>query len=130
MKIISGERASGKTTMLIQMAHNTGARIVCQSQTEARFVEKRAEEMGSEIKKPAFDFGVPRPFNPETFKGETLLIDDAEGIIGKALAAYFGAPVDAITINKPNVLKSVISDEARDVMKKNLGEQYKEELQG
>lgn len=130
MKIINGERASGRTTMLIQMAHETGARIVCRSQMEARFVEERAAEMGLEIKKPAFDFGIPAPFDKKTFEGEMILIDDAEQIIGKALSAYFGAPVATVTINCPKVLKSVISDKAREVIKKNLGEQYKEEFQG
>lgn len=128
MKIINGERASGKTTILIQMAHDTGARIVCRSQAEARFVEKRGKEMGLEIKKPAFDFAVPGPFNPEAFKGETLLIDDAEGIIEKALAAYFGVPVCAITINRPNVLKSRLDDEQREIAKDANPEAYAEEF--
>lgn len=128
MKIINGERASGRTTMLIQMAHETGARIVCRSQMEARFVEERSAEMGLEIKKPAFDFAVPGPFNPETFKGETLLIDDAEGIVEKALAAYFGAPVDAITINRPNALKSMLDEEQREIAKDANPEVYAEEF--
>ena len=130
MKIINGERASGRTTLLIQEAARTGARIVCNNIEHRKNIMSRAEEMGAKIKEPVIDFGFPVPFDKKTFEGETLLIDDAEQIIGKALSAYFGAPVATVTINCPKVLKSVISDEAREVVKKNLGEQHKEEFPG
>lgn len=131
MKIINGERGSKRTTVLIHASYVTGARIVCPNFRMAKQVEQQAKDEGLDI---------PTPFEALQYadncvhglhRGERILIDNAEAVIEEALKAYFhGVPVDAITINKPNVLKSVISDEAREVMKKNPGEQYKEEFQG
>ena len=113
MKIINGERASGRTTMLVQEAARTGARIICNNVEHRRQIMTVADEMGVSIKEAVMDFGFPVPFGKKTFDGETLLIDDAEQIIEKALSAYFGVPVAAITINCPNVLKSKADGKAK-----------------
>ena len=131
MKIINGERGSKRTTMLIHVSYVTGARIVCPTAAMARFVDEEARKNGFGIPTPCDVLQYGKEIERGFHRGERILIDNAEAVIEEALKAYFhGVPVDAITINKPNVLKSVISDEAREVMKKNLGEQYKEEFQG
>lgn len=131
MKIINGERGSKRTTMLIHASYVTGARIVCPNFQMAKQTEQQAKDEGLDIPTPFEAWQYAEDCAHGMHRGEHILIDNAEAVIEEALKVYFhGIPVDAITINKPNVLISVISDEAREAVKKNLGEQYKEEFQG
>ena len=94
-------------------------------------VAKMAKDAGLDIPDPMEALQYAEDTVHGLRKNERILLDNAEKIIEEALKFYFhNVTVEAATINKPNVLKSVISDEAREVMKKNLGEQYKEEFQG
>ena len=128
MKIINGERASGRTTMLIHTAYVTGERIVCPTYKRAQFVAQQAKDAGLNILEPleAFQYAEDRVHGLR--QNERILIDDAEKVIEEALAAYFRTPVDAITINCPNVLKSRLDDEQREIAKDANPEVYAEEF--
>lgn len=117
MKIINGERASGRTTMLIHAAYVTGARIVCPTYKRAQFVAQQAKDAGLDILEPceALQYAEDRVHGLR--QNERILIDDAEKVIEEALEAYFHTPVDAITINRPNVLKSRLDEEQREIAK-------------
>lgn len=52
MKIITGERQSGKTTKLIRIAAETGAYIVCRSIEEAQRIHKLSRDKGVKIPLP------------------------------------------------------------------------------
>lgn len=45
MKTIVGGRQSGKTTEIIKTAHDTGAAILCSTETEAKFIKYMAKEL-------------------------------------------------------------------------------------
>lgn len=127
MKIINGERGSGRTTILIHTAYTTGARIVCPDNSQARFVKETAQEEGLEILEP---MGF-REFMEKSCRGlareEKVLFDNADMALTEILRDYFHAEVTAITINCPNVLKSHVDEKTRESIKRVNPEMYAEE---
>ena len=114
MNIINGERASGRTTMLIHAAYVTGARIICPTSPMARYVDGMAKDEGLDILEPMGALQYAEDTVHGLRRNERILLDNAEKIIEEALNSYFrGVTVEAITINCPNVLKSKVGDEAK-----------------
>lgn len=122
MKLINGERGSGKTDGLIFTAAATGARIITPTSEMALFVEKRAKERGIEILKPvSANEYFSGHYGPGEIRGgrgnpviainngSPILIDEADNpngisIIEAALSSYFGGvPVIAATINAKQI---------------------------
>lgn len=52
MKIITGGRRSGKTTMLIKEAHKTHSRIICANVTRCKHILEMAEKLKINILPP------------------------------------------------------------------------------
>lgn len=129
MKIINGERGSGRTTILIHTAYTTGARIICPNRPQAKFVKESAQEEGLEILEPmAF-----RDFMEKSCRGlareEKVLFDNADMALAEIMRDYFHVEVAAITINSPNVLKSHVDEKTREFIKGINPEMYAEEYQ-
>ncbi len=111
MKIINGERQSGRTTMLIIASAVTGKAIVVQNEQQARLIEQEAKRMELEIptvmsfnRIAAIREKGCRLFTDAEEAG--FLVDNAEQIIEQLLEAQLGGKVSAITICAPNVLKA------------------------
>lgn len=121
MKIINGERASGKTDGLIFTAYATGAQIVTFCHQEADRIIERAHERGMDILPPI----VAREFvrmNRDGFRGlridpnyqTPIIIDEAnmavkdrKSLIEIALENLFQAPIIAIAMSAGEI-KSVL----------------------
>ena len=89
MKVIAGDRRSGKTTELIKMSAESGKRIMCMGLDSARYVKQRAEDMGLDIPEPL------SMFSTRLVEGEQVLVDEAQHVIERATGCY----VDAISVN-------------------------------
>ena len=113
MNIINGERGSGRTTFLIHAAYVTGARIICPSSEIARYISGMAKKEGLEILEPlGFKDFMDRSCRGFA-RGERVLMDNADMVLSEILTDYFRVPVEAITINCPDVLKSRAQKEAK-----------------
>ena len=79
MKIITGDRMSGKTTALIKQAAERGAYIVCADQKEAARIHEESRRLGLNIPLPITysDFEDRRYYG----KGCELMIDNAEALV-------------------------------------------------
>lgn len=110
MKIINGERQSGRTTMLIIASAVTEQPIVTPTREQAHFVEMEAKKMGLEIPR-VWSFGEitslqSRGHRIQTgIEGTCFLVDNAEQIIQQMLEESLGGKVSAITICAPIVRK-------------------------
>lgn len=87
--IIGGERRSGKTIRLIQLAHERQAYIVCADLKRVEHVARMAEELGLDI-----PFPIPAAEAPLRGYMNEVLVDDAEDV----LHALLGKPVHAMTV--------------------------------
>lgn len=121
MKIINGERASGKTDGMIFTAYATGAQIVTFCHKEADRIIERAHERGMDILPPicASDFA---RMNRDGFRGfhidpnyrppiiideANMAVKDGKSIIEIALESLFQAPIIAVTMTAGEI-KSVL----------------------
>lgn len=128
MLIINGERGSRRTTILICASYVSGERIVCPTRAQAQFVKEQAERMGLPIKEPMMAFEYAKEIERGKMREESaVLVDNADWIIDAALEKLLGKPARAITINKPNALRSVISDEDRKFIRNANPRMYAEE---
>lgn len=101
MNIINRQRATGKTTMLIHASAVTGMQIVAMTRQRAAYIKKQADELGCVIPEPIeYERLTARRYerNPVDYG---VLIDEAEGLIEKALERYLGSKVAAITMSCP-----------------------------
>lgn len=80
MKVIIGERATGKTTELIKEAADTGYYIVCNSPRDCYRIQDQAKQMGLNIPFPiTHQEFVDQRFYGKGVKG--VLIDDVERLL-------------------------------------------------
>lgn len=98
MEVIFGGRRTGRTTKLIQMAAEAGAKgevcyIVCMSNNEAYRIKQRANEMGLFIGFP-ITYDEFRQGQIASQNVKFLLIDNAECLLQRLI----GIPIKAITI--------------------------------
>lgn len=120
MKIINGERASGKTDGLIFTAHATGARIIAPSEARARIIAERAKERGIDILPPmGYNNYLDGPAKMGVEQRTPILIDEAESIIEEALRLWFRSDVIAVTISEPQI--KTLFPETLEHMKEALG---------
>ena len=116
MKIINGERASGKTDGLIFTAYATGAQIITFCHQEADRIIERAHERGMDIITPmsiqAFMQRAQRGFRG--FDNTPVIVDEAnlavhggKSVIEIALENLFQSPVIAISMTEGQI-KSVL----------------------
>lgn len=104
MKVINGERGSGKTDGLIFTAHATGARIIAPSEAMARIIAERAKERGIDILPPmGYNAYLDGPAKMGAERRTPILIDEAESIIEEALRLWFRSDVIAVTISEPQI---------------------------
>lgn len=98
MKFINMARQNGKTTMLINAAYVNNAPILVPSENRKEFVKKQAESMGLKVEVYSLHEILMRRIHVSEF-----YIDDAEGVIERALIEMLGAPVRACTISVPYI---------------------------
>ena len=94
MKVISGERGSGKTTELVKMAAEYGAVLVCGDNRRVRFVKDVAKSLGLRIKDPIKH----RKFITGGFHGRGLggyMIDDLDLMLAGVAC---GGTVSAVAV--------------------------------
>lgn len=120
MKIINGERGSGKTDGLIFAAYATGARIIAPSNAMAKRIADRAKERGIDILPPmGYHDYLDGPGKLAATQREPILIDEAETIIKEALELWFRKEVIAVTISEPQI--KTLFPETLEHMKEVLG---------
>ena len=95
MKIIYGDRHSGKTTELINMAHKRGGYIVCLNHNEAYRIAMVAREMGLNINFPlSYSEFLLKQYNRMGII--EFYIDNVEMLI----QVMSKVPIEAITLSK------------------------------
>ena len=95
MKIIYGDRRSGKTIELINMAHKRGGYIVCLNHNEAYRIAMVAEEMGLNINFPlSYSEFLLKQYNRMGII--EFYIDNVEMLI----QVMSEVPIEAITLSK------------------------------
>ena len=123
MKIINGERGSGKSTAIIRTAEIMNAQIITPTRRMATGILHDAREMGANIKNPVSWDEIRN--NPHKFPGP-YLVDEAEEVIEAALRETLKGDVLAITVTKPRFWKSFIPDEARQQIREANPKHYAE----
>lgn len=98
MKLISGKRASGKTSELIITSKMTGFPIVTSTISSVENIKNMAKDMNCEIPEPI----TISQFNNREFKHliNRVLIDNLEFILEEALTSYIGAEVVTAVLNE------------------------------
>lgn len=91
---VSG-RATGKTTRLIMLSHDTGIPILTRNAHMAASIELQARRMGIGIPKPLCNQVAGWCVTPKGTKPESVLVDEAGGVLEDAL----GTRVAAVAIN-------------------------------
>lgn len=89
MKIIRGDRGSGKTTELIKKSHDEWKYIICRDRQRVEFIESYARELNIEIPFPIEVRELPLRSNFI----KSVLIDDIEDV----LEYIIKKPIDYIT---------------------------------
>ena len=101
MNIIYGDRNSEKTSMLIITSAVMGIPIICPNQCSAATIQDKAITLGVNIPKPIVH-------RQGRFYIGSVLLDDANLYVEKALEEYFGANIAACTffVDKNSVMES------------------------
>ena len=101
MNIIYGDRNSDKTSMLIITSAVMGIPIICPNQYRAATIQDKAITLGVNIPQPIVHH------QGRSYIGSVLL-DDANLYIEKALKEYFGSNIAACTffIDKKSIMES------------------------
>lgn len=94
MRLIDGERGSGKTTKLIYTSEMTGYPIVTQNSRSVDYIQKQAQELNAKIPKP---MTVREFLSMKGIRLEKILLDEGFSIIKDALKSYFGG-IDVATV--------------------------------
>jgi hypothetical protein len=71
MKIIAGDRGTGRTTELIKESARTGVRILCYSASETLEIIEKSKSLGLNIKEP-----IDLNYNRHSDINEDVLVDD------------------------------------------------------
>lgn len=79
MKLIIGERGTGKTAALIRYASSNDARILCANKVNERIIKNRAKEMDVTIKDPMYFHDYINNDSRENY--EKVVIDELEQCI-------------------------------------------------
>lgn len=100
MKILNRARGAGKTLRMIYASEVTGYRIITPTRSMAEHVKSMAEKLGCNIPEPAsVDEWRDTKRHSVSLDCCGVLIDEAKDIIDRALVAYLGCPVHAVSIS-------------------------------
>ena len=96
IKIIQGDRQSGRTTELIKESAKTGYPIICSSKQVRSRIKKRAEELNIQIPEPIpmmlDDFGTPK-LQMKLKEYDGVLVDDMDNLFDQLLCGKFAGGV-------------------------------------
>lgn len=96
MKYIIRGKGNGKTTQLLYAAHTMDIPIIVPDYAHKNNLEKRAKDLGLDgLRIQAF---TERTMAGEFKPDDTILIDDAEQIIERALSSFFRCKIGAVTL--------------------------------
>jgi len=100
MRLLIKDRAKGKTTQMIYTSEATGYPIVVETQMQKNFIMNKAKEMSIVIPEP---ITLNEIKNMNNIRGrirvnDKVIIDEGYNIIEKALKAYIGCDVMAVTL--------------------------------
>lgn len=94
--LIIKDRGKGKSTQLVYTSATTQYPIIVSTKAQIMYLLNLANEL---------DFIIPTPMTIEDYKanrqmhGSNILIDEGYDLIGKALDAYMGSHVVAVTLS-------------------------------
>lgn len=98
MKVVMGNRRSGKTAWAIELSVKTGKKIVLPSDYQKRMVIEMAKEMGFN------DF--PEPISLTSFPyghKEEVILDNAEYYLKSMMRSQYGLEIDSITMTSDSI---------------------------
>jgi hypothetical protein len=98
MKIITGNRGSGRTTELIKISHEKQIPIVCSTNLSAKYILDMAKEMKLEIPTPLSISSFETAFRGRKIEG--ILIDNVEFV----LSHIFNTRVDTISVETDGMI--------------------------
>ena len=116
MKIILGERCSGKTTNLIAASATTGATIITATNNAKKGIIYHAKDMRLTIPNPMTLrelAGMSSRGRQEKFMKKGIIIDDIELMLS---SLFYGLPIERVSlttngINEVNFLLSLLKKE-------------------
>lgn len=116
MKIILGERCSGKTTNLIAASATTGATIITATGNAKKGIIYHAKNMGLKIPDPMTLQelnGITDPYIRENLMKKGIIVDDIELMLSRL---FYGLPIERVSlttdgINEVNFLLSLLKKE-------------------
>ncbi len=101
MRLLIKDRAKGKTTQMIYTSEATGYPIVVETEMQKNFIMDKAKEIDIVIPEPitineimGISAGIRGRIRPD----DKVIIDEGYNIIEKALKAYIGCDVIAVTL--------------------------------
>lgn len=100
MKILLGERRSGKTTELVKIAAQSKAVIVCFNQQMVQCTKDRAKQLGLEIETPITFSKLQKGYLMGT--NHKVLIDDFDLVLRSIISGYHN-DVEAIAMSNEEI---------------------------
>lgn len=97
MRLLIKDRAKGKTTQVIYTSEATGYPIVVETEMQKNFIMDKAKEMDIIIPEP-ITIGEINNIRGRIRPDDKIIIDEGYNIIEKALKAYIGCDVMAVTL--------------------------------
>lgn len=97
MRLLIKDRAKGKTTQMIYTSETTGYPIVVETEMQKNFIMNKAKEMDIIIPEP-ITIGEINNIRGRIRPDDKIIIDEGYNIIEKALKAYIGCDVMAVTL--------------------------------
>lgn len=97
MRLLIKDRAKGKTTQMIYTSEATGYPIVVETEMQKNFIMDKAKEMDIVIPEP-ITIGEINNIRGRIRPDDKIIIDEGYNIIEKALKAYIGCDVMAVTL--------------------------------
>ena len=97
MILLIKDRAKGKTTQMIYTSEATGYPIVVETEMQKNFIMDKAKEMDIVIPEP-ITIGEINNIRGRIRPDDKIIIDEGYNIIEKALKAYIGCDVMAVTL--------------------------------
>lgn len=104
MKLIVRGRGSGKTARLIYASEVTGIPIATLSKQNIEHIKDMAERMGCDIPEPVTYRELASNSHIGSMKYNSVLADDVDSIIQKALDSYLNCHVVAATMTPRDLL--------------------------
>lgn len=97
MRLIIKGRGMGKTTQMIHTSESTGYPIIVETRSQAQLLIDKAKKMGAAIPEPITMSRIDSAIRSRRI--EKVIIDEGHNIIEKALKAYIGCDVAAVTLS-------------------------------